>query len=133
MKSSAALVVGFRLASFTCRSRNRQIVRTARISSGGRYEFLNSPYVCSFINHWHSCTSLFRPGKFLVSLALTSHTSNPDFCNTSYTATQYTPVDCITTVFTPQRINHSAIRFRSAVQHPNSCTGCASRPGGTAA
>lgn len=48
-------------ASCTHRCRNRQTVRTARIWSGGRNEFRNSPQVCSFSSHWHSCTSLFRP------------------------------------------------------------------------
>src|SRR5690349_12620913 len=42
---------------------------------------------------------------------------------------QYTPVECMATVFTPQRCNQSARRCRSAVQHSNRRTGCESRSG----
>jgi hypothetical protein len=64
-------------ACCTYSPRSRQHVRSARISGVGRNDFLNSPYVCSFNNHWLSCTSLFLPGRFRVSLAFTSHTSKP--------------------------------------------------------
>jgi hypothetical protein len=33
---------------------------------------LNKPLVCNLSNHWLSCTSLLRPGRFLVCRALTS-------------------------------------------------------------
>ena len=40
-------------------------------------ESRTSPYVCNFISHWHSCTSVFRPGTFLVCCAFTSTTRIP--------------------------------------------------------
>src|SRR4029450_3203562 len=93
-----------RPASCTCRLRSRHIVRIIRISSGGRKEFRSRPYVCSFNSHWLSCTSLFRPGRFLVSRAFVRHTANPRFCNTSYTATR--------------RVGGGALSFHDAGHRP---------------
>src|SRR5215469_18067353 len=45
-----------------------------QISSGGRKELLSRPKVCSCNSHWLSCTSVFRPGRFLVWRALTTCT-----------------------------------------------------------
>src|ERR1019366_9255277 len=87
--------------------------------------------VCSFITHWLSCTSLFRPGKFFVSRALTRYTSKPAASRMSYTAIQYTPVDCIATVRIPHCFSHSTMTFSSTVVHPKHRTGWLSRVGGT--
>src|SRR5882762_8829741 len=100
-----------RTRSFRC----RQYVRIVRISCEGRKEFRNSPYVCSFISHWLSCTSLLRPGRFFVSRAFTRYTSKPACSRMSYTAIQYTPVDCIATVRIRHCFSHPAIAFSSAV------------------
>lgn len=50
----------------------------------------------------------YRPGRFLVCRAFTRYTSKPRSSRTSYNGIQYTPVDCITTVFTPQLFDQSA-------------------------
>src|SRR5437867_11589665 len=50
----------------------------------------------------------------------------------SYTATQYTPVDCMATVRILHCFTQTAIALSSAVVHPNSRTDCLSRLGGTA-
>src|ERR1017187_9498070 len=82
--------------------------------------------------HVASCTSLFRPGRPFVSRALTRYTSKPAASRMSYTAIQYTPVDCIATVRIPHRFSHSAMAFSSTVVHPKHRTGWLSRVGGTA-
>src|ERR1700733_10982057 len=69
---------------------------------------------------------------FLVWRAFTRNTSSPCCSSTSYKAIQYTPVDCMATVFTPHDCNHSANCFSAPVQLPNSRTGCGSLPGATA-
>src|SRR5437899_9741026 len=103
-----------RMRSLRC----RQYVRIVRISCHGRNEFRSRPYVCSFISHWLSCTSLFRPGRFFVSRALTRYTSKPAVSRMSYTAIQYTPVDCIATVRIPHCFSHSAKAFSSNCSAP---------------
>src|SRR6184192_1491192 len=50
----------------------------------------------------------------------------------SYTATQYTPVDCMATVRILHCFSQTAIALSSAVVHPNSRTDWLSRLGGTA-
>jgi hypothetical protein len=50
----------------------------------------------------------------------------------SYTAIQYTLVDCIATVRIPHCFSQAAIAFSSAVVQPKRRTGWLSRLGGTA-
>src|SRR5271165_244328 len=38
---------------------------------------VQKPKVCSFCSHWHSCTSVLRPGRVLVCCACATFTSNP--------------------------------------------------------
>jgi len=77
-------------------------------------------------------TSLLRPGRFLVSRVFTKYTSKPPFSRMSYTAIQYTPVDCIATVRMPHCFSQVAMAFSSAVVHPKRRTGWLSRLDGTA-
>jgi hypothetical protein len=65
--------------------------------------------------------------------ALTSSTVKPRDSSNSNRGIQYTPVDSIATVSTPQRLNQSAMASRSSVKLGNSRTGCSSRSAGTAA
>ena len=65
----------------------------------------------SFISHWLSCTSLLCPGRFFVSRAFTKYNSKPAPSRMSYTAIQYTPVDCIATVRIPHCFSQTAISF----------------------
>jgi hypothetical protein len=51
----------------------------------------------------------------------------------SYTGIQYTPVDSIATVSTPQVVSQSARAFKSGVNVPNLRTGSALQLGATAA
>ena len=44
---------------------------------------------------------------------------------------QYTPVDCMATVFTPHCCNPSANRYKSAVKHSKRRTGSGSQFGRT--
>jgi hypothetical protein len=110
----------------------RHNVRITSVCSSGRNEFFNNPYTGSFNSHWHSCTSVFRPGMFLVSRALTSVTWIPRCDRISHSGIQYTPVDCIATVSIPHCSSQSANAVRSAVKHPKVRTGSAARLGGTA-
>jgi hypothetical protein len=57
---------------------------------------------------------------------------NESHSRMSYTAIQYTPVDCMVTVRIPHCFSQSAIAFSSAVVHPKRRTGWLSRLGGTA-
>src|SRR5260370_20545164 len=56
--------------------------------------------------------SVLRPGKFFVSCAFTTNTRIPRSARMSYSAIQYTPVDCMATVSIPHRTSQSAISCR---------------------
>ena len=58
-----------------------------------------------------------------MSRALTRYTWKPASASTSYSAIQYTPVDCITTVAMPCCCKNRASSRRSAVKHLNLRTG----------
>ena len=77
--------------------------------------------------------SLLRPGTFFTWRAFTTYTAKPRASRISYTGIQYTPVDSMATVSTPQAVNQSAKACRSGVKVPNLRTGSAVRSGGTAA
>ena len=77
--------------------------------------------------------SLLRPGTFFTWRAFTTYTCKPRASRISYTGIQYTPVDSIATVSTPQAVNQSARACRSGVKVPNLRTGSAVRSGATAA
>src|SRR5215469_17049321 len=53
---------------------------STQISSGGRKELLSRPKVWSCSSHWHSCTSVLRPGRFLVCRAFTRKNPQAGFC-----------------------------------------------------
>ena len=86
----------------------------------------------SCCNHWQSSTSDLRPETFLTWRALTSSTVKPRDSSNSNKGIQYTPVDSIATVSTPQASSQSARVLRSVVKLANSRTGSSSRSGGTA-
>src|SRR6058998_2828360 len=86
----------------------------------------------SCCNHWQSSTSDLRPETFFTWRALTSSTVKPRDSSNSYNAIQYTPVDSMATVSTPQASTQSAMAFKSTVKLANSRTGSSSRSGGTA-
>ena len=73
-----------------------------------------------------------RPGTFLSLRGSTRMTSNPRSSNTPNSGIQYTPVDSIATVSTPQLVSQPASLYRSEVNALNSWTGRSSRSGGTA-
>jgi len=64
--------------------------------------------------------------------AFTRQGLTPCCSRTSYTGIQYTPVDSIATVVTPQLTGHRAISFRSSVNVGKTRTGFSSRSAGTA-
>ena len=86
----------------------------------------------SCCSHWQSSTSDLRPETFLTWRALTSSTVKPRDSSNSNKGIQYTPVDSIATVSTPQASSQSAKALRSTVKLGNSRTGSSSRSGGTA-
>jgi hypothetical protein len=85
------LVVGHYAESFDADERtigecNQRCERADRtdVPTGGNGEntcmeqrCVQQPVGCNFSNHWLSCTSLFRPGKFFVCRALTKYTRLP--------------------------------------------------------
>src|ERR1700674_217977 len=82
--------------------------------------------------HWQYSTSDLRPETFLTWRALTRSTVKPRDSSNSNKGIQYTPVDSIATVSTPQALSQSARALRSTVKLGNSRTGSSSRSGGTA-
>src|SRR5450759_4159346 len=86
----------------------------------------------SCCSHWQSSTSDLRPETFLTCRALTSSTVKPRDSSNSNKGIQYTPVDSMATVSTPQALSQSARALRSIVKLGNSRTGVSSRSGGTA-
>src|ERR1700680_2539265 len=86
----------------------------------------------SCCSHWQSSTSDLRPETFFTWRALTSSTVNPRDSRSSNNGIQYTPVDSMATVSTPQALSQSASALRSIVKLGNSRTGASSRSGGTA-
>ena len=77
----------------------------------------------SCCNHWQSSTSDLRPETFFTWRALTSKTVKPRDSSNSNRGIQYTPVDSIATVSTPQAWSQSAKALRSTVKLGNSRTG----------
>jgi hypothetical protein len=71
--------------------------KIARRQAGGAEQSHRDPTTASELtndpcpsNHWLSCTSLLRPGRFFVSRAFTKYASKPACSRMSYTAIQYT-------------------------------------------
>jgi hypothetical protein len=64
-------------------SRSHEALSSSQVGSQnpnlrrGTERIINNPNVCSFCNHWHSSTSVFRPGGVFVCLAFTTLTWNP--------------------------------------------------------
>jgi hypothetical protein len=76
--------------------------------------------------------SVRRPGTFFMFRAFTRQGLTPYCSRTSYSGIQYTPVDSIATVVTPQLTSHRAISSRSSVNVGKTRTGFSSRSAGTA-
>lgn len=68
-------------------------------------------------------TSDFRPDTLCTCRAFTRYTVKPRDSNSSNNGIQYTPVDSIATVVTPQVTSQSANRRESSVKLGNSRTG----------
>src|SRR5215470_20362442 len=84
-------------------------VRTAHTSASGRKAERSNPTECRYCNHWHSCQSVRFPGTLRMCRAFTRHGLSPCASRTSKSGIQYTPVDSMATVVTPQLTSQSAI------------------------